>query len=270
MSDGNDFSSEDIDAHEARIAGVFRRAFDEHGWTPAQDRTPLDEMLGREPELDEGLLAAAKVRADRHGVSVEVYLSRLVAGEIEANPDGVAAEFYPNGSNQAVELRSLRYEEAVEVADWARKELFLWLFGSGPHPFRLLQRVYAMAFARFKEVLGPLNMAWLATILGQGRAAFEALFSRLFEDVVVLKEGIRMKVTGQKSAASSAIYAENAREHCPKRQLNGDAGGAGPTKAAQEAKVSREARDRLAQAKSAAAARDLERDAKVFLERVKR
>ena len=39
--------------HDARINGVLRKAYDEHGWTPVDDHTPLDELLAAEAEFDE-------------------------------------------------------------------------------------------------------------------------------------------------------------------------------------------------------------------------
>lgn len=175
--------------HDARINGVLRKAYDAGGWTPVEDHTPLDELMDAEPEFD------------MHGDAPEGGWS----WPSEAQPD--------------LHLQALKREEAAQVAAWAREQQMRWIMGAGPHPFRIVQRVYALCFARYGELIGQLNGTHLAEILGQGRAAFSATMRELFGKPIEAKLGLSLKVAGQKSAKSSAGYARNAAKNKPRQQL---------------------------------------------------
>lgn len=179
--------------HERRIQGVMRRAWVEgHGWSPCTDETPLTQMM------------------------LEEY-DGVLDGE-----EAAGVHYWPSDTDRQVELQHLKAAEAAEVAEWARRRYTMWLIGDGLHPFPILQRVYAMLYARYQEFLGPLaNQTWLATIMGQGKAAFSALIERLFTKPIRERTGMTMLAPGQKSEASRAVYAENARKHTPKRKVDG-------------------------------------------------
>lgn len=184
-------SGSTVDLHEARIQGVLRSAITDHGWEPIYDRTPLDELMEREAEVE---------------------LSREPAEQ----PYG-----WPSDDRPEVEIETLKRNEAAAVAAWARRSLMHWLAGDGMHPFKVQQRFHAMCYARYQELLGPLNGTDLSEIMGQGKGAFSAMMERLFGAPVEAATGVRMIVPGQKSEASREGYAENARRHKPRQQLNG-------------------------------------------------
>lgn len=221
----------DIEHHDGRIRDVLRRAYDRHaGWQPVEDHTPLDELMASEPEWD-------------------------------MEPDGPAGAFsWPSEQQPDLELQALKREEAAAVAAWAREQLVRWIAGDGMHPFRIVQRFFALCFARYGDLTGPLNGAALAQMLGQGRAAFSATMRELFGKPGEARLGVRVKVAGQKSAASSAVYAANARKHCPKRQLTSS--GLSPEEEASLASRTQvEAQARVAAARAAAEQRAIEKDA---------
>lgn len=177
--------------HESRIRNVLRWAYDNEGWEPVTDRTPLDDLIAEEVQ-------------------------------VELDAEAVRESFdWPSSDQPELRIEALKQDEAAQIAEWARRRLVHWLFGEGVHPFKLLQRLYALAFARYPELIGPLNGHWLAEILGQGRGAFSALMQRLFNVPVEAKTGQLMTVGGQKNAESREKYAENAREKKPRRQING-------------------------------------------------
>lgn len=183
---------EDIMSHESRINGVLRAAHDQNGWTPVDDRTPAEIMMTQEPEWDESHDA----------------------------PDG-PYDYPSSDAHERIELRALKLDEALMIADWARRQQMAWIAADGPHPFRIVQRVFALLFGFYKDLLGPFNGRMLALMLGQGRAAFSATMEALFADESLRKFGLVVKVAGQKSASASQAYAANARKHKPKQQLEG-------------------------------------------------
>lgn len=181
-----------IEEHERRIQGVFRKAWVDNGWSAATDETPLDAMMQEEYD------------ADRFSDATDglVYW-----------PSEEAAE------SERMELQALKREEAAAVASWARERLVQWILGDGLHPFRIVQRFYALLYARYQGYLGPIaNETWLAEILNQGRAAFSAVMKRLFTRPVKIKTGVMMLSPGMKSEASRSGYAENARKNTPRRK----------------------------------------------------
>lgn len=216
--------------HDARINGVLRKAYDAWGWTPVEDHTPLDDLMDAEAEFD---------------------------AEADA-PEGEWA--WPSNDQPDLHLQSLKAEEAAQVAAWARAQLVRWLVGGGVHPFRIVQRFYALCFARYGDVIGPLNGTHLGEILGQGRAAFSATMRELFGKPVEAKLGMPLKVAGQKSAASKEKYAANATRHKPRQQLDtSDMDEAAESSLRQTDKA--EAERRLAEARAAHERREIERDA---------
>ena len=218
-----------IEEHDARITGVLRRAYDENGWTPVEDHTPLDELLAAEEEFD-------------------------------AQPDAPAAAYsWPSTAQPDLELMALKQEEAAQVAAWARAQLVHWIAGAGMHPFRIVQRFFALCFARYGDLIGPLNGTTLAEMLGQGRAAFSATMREIFGKPIEAKLGVSLKVPGQKSAASRDKYAENARKHKPRQQLDRDA--ASVDSAAVKAESKAAAEKRLREQRKAWHERELAKDA---------
>lgn len=178
--------------HERRIQGVFRKAWVDNGWSAAVDETPLDVLLQEEYD------------ADRFSDD---------AGGLVYWPSEEAAE------SERMELQSLKREEAAAVASWARERLVQWILGDGLHPFRIVQRFYALLYARYQGYLGPIaNETWLAEILNQGRSAFSAVMKRLFTRPVKIKTGVMMLSPGMKSEESRKGYAENARKNTPRRK----------------------------------------------------
>jgi hypothetical protein len=104
------------------------------------------------------------------------------------------------------------YWPSREASESERMEL------RGLHPFRIVQRFYALLYARYQGFLGPIaNETWLAEILNQGRASFSAVMKRLFTRPVKIKTGVMMLSPGMKSEASRPGYAENARKNAPRR-----------------------------------------------------
>lgn len=221
----------DIAEHDRRIVGVLNRAFDEHGLTTVTNFTPADAMMAKEVDF-------------------------------EPTEKGPNQEYgWPGDSRPRLILRALKKEEAAEVAYIARRDLVWWLCGDGLHPFKILQRFYALLYASFPDQCGSIDGSWLAEILGQGRAAFSALMGRLFGSVAEERLGRSVKVGGQKAAAASEKYAINARLNKPKRQLNGEAGVDPVAREKMRKKIQIENKKKLEEQILAAEKRDLQRDA---------
>jgi hypothetical protein len=189
-----------VDEHERRIQGVFRKAWVDNGWSAAVDETPLDVLM--EEEYD----------ADRFS-------------------DEEGGGYWPSreaSESERMELRGLKAEEAAAVAAWARERLVQWILGDGLHPFRIVQRFYALLYARYQGFLGPIaNETWLAEILNQGRASFSAVMKRLFTRPVKIKTGVMMLSPGMKAEAKAlkehkaaqAAKLKAAREGYERRRL---------------------------------------------------
>jgi hypothetical protein len=227
-----------LEEHDRRINGVLRKVYDQHGWTPIEDHTPLDELMAAEVEFD-------------------------MDGEA---PEGAYA--WPNETQPDLELASLKREEAAQVAALAREQLVRWIAGAGLHPFRLVQRFYALCYARYGDLIGPLNGDCLAEIMGQGRAAFSATMREIFGKPIERKLGVSLKVPGQKTAAAKEKYAENAAKHKPRQQLDRDE----VNDDLPPGMTAEEAARRRGEARAAWEARQLERDAAAheeFTRRVK-
>jgi hypothetical protein len=173
---------------------VLRRVcFDFDGnqrWEPVEDWTALDDLMQEEEPVD-------------------FEMATLNAEVIAWPNDNVPAP---------IELQVLKREEAAAISAWARLRLMQWIFGSGPRPSDIAARVLAMAWARYAELTGPMTGKDIEEMFGQGRAAFSARMERLFRNPVMARLGAdhEMKVPGQKSSASSAAYAENAKKHQPR------------------------------------------------------
>lgn len=180
--------------HERRIQGVFRRAWVDHGWSAANDVTPLDELLREEYEADE--LDSEHAAAGSYTWPEEVLES------------------------ERIELISLKKEEAAAVAAWARRRMVMWMIGEGLHPLTIVKRIYQLLFARYQEFIGPLNMTTLAALVDEGKASFSARMKRLFSREVEIKTGVMMISPGMKNVESKAKYAENAKLHTPRRNID--------------------------------------------------
>lgn len=182
---------DEVCQHDARINGVIRRARDEQGWVAVEDQTPAELLMSAEPVWEE-------------------------------EPDAVARSYhYPSEDQQDLELHALKMEEAMQVARHARRELVKWLLGGGLHPFKIIQRFYCLLFKFYRPLIGDFTGGMFGEILGIGRSAFSAAMKALFDKESLRKLGIVVKSAGQKSAASSAAYAENAKKHKPRQQLGG-------------------------------------------------
>lgn len=111
--------------------------------------------------------------------------------------------------------------EKMEIRRYAMLTLARQLV-RGPTPFLLVQQWFALCLAFWKDILGPMSGEDVGQLLGQTRAAVhEAVKVFRIEGERVTGEVI--KVSGQKPASASVLYAENARRHAPRRQLNGQA-----------------------------------------------
>lgn len=185
---------DDVSQHDARINGVIRRARDEQGWVAVEDQTPAELLMQAEPVWDEETDAAAR------------------------------AYDYPSEERPDLELHALKMEEAMQVARHARLELVKWLLGGGLHPAKIIQRFYCLLFKFYRPLIGDFTGGMFGEILGVGRAAFSAAMKALFDKESLRKLGSVVKSAGQKSAASSASYAENAKKHKPRQQLGGKQG----------------------------------------------
>lgn len=228
--------SDELHTWEGRIHSTLQRAWGDHGWVPVTDDTPLEELMNAEPEWD-------------------------------LDPEPAAAEWaWPSSEQPDVILSHLKLEEARQIAAWARRQQVRWLAGDGIHPFRVVQRFYALCWKCYRELTGPLSGADLASMLGQGRAAFQAVMRRLFDDPARLIIGQAVKVEGQKPEASREAYAKNAAQHCPRRML-GSKDGAGLSEGERKGRRAGLTADharRLKEAREAAERRELERDAAEF------
>jgi hypothetical protein len=143
-----------------------------------------------------------------------------------------------------------------ELVDWAVERLLMFLGEGGTEPFRVVQRFYGLCFLRYKSIIGEMNGRDLAGIMSQGRAQFSAMEKRIFTDPVEWVTGERVKVKGQKSAAASKVYAENARKHKPRQQLDGQAGAGGVDVDLERELKSAKGQRRLRELREAAEARE--------------
>ncbi|HEY7823138.1 MAG TPA: hypothetical protein VIG24_09905 [Acidimicrobiia bacterium] len=125
-------------------------------------------------------------------------------------------------SREVPVAESEREVELMAVAVLAERRLMRFL-AAAPTAFGLVQRWYATAFELYKPVICGFSGEDIGWIFGQTRAAFHEVVKAVFTDEGERITGERIKVAGQKSAESSAAYAENARLHKPRQQLKGQA-----------------------------------------------
>jgi hypothetical protein len=156
-------------------------------------------------------------------------------------------------------------EEAGEVARLALVNMVAWLAADGGWCLGALKRFYVAIFVEYKDLAPRLTGEDFGAIYGQTRAAFCEDGKRYVGKPLEAELGYRPKVAGQKCAEAAEAYADNAREHCPRRQL-------GPASHTDEDKRahSREDGARLAELRAAAEARAVARDAEEMRVRAER
>jgi hypothetical protein len=146
--------------------------------------------------------------------------------------------------------------EAAEVARIAMVSLLRWVAEDGGWCLGALKRYYVAIFVEYRDLAPRMTGEDWGAIYGQTRAAFCEDAKRYIGLPLELELGYRPKVAGQKSAEAAEAYAENAREHCPRRQT-------GPVNHTEEDKraISREDEARLRTMRAEAERREMERDA---------
>jgi hypothetical protein len=156
----------------------------------------------------------------------------------------------PEADRPAAEL------EAAEVARLALANLALWLAADGGWCLGALKRFYVAIFVDYKDLAPRMTGEEWGAIYGQTRAAFCEDVKRYVGLPLEAELGYRPKVAGQKRAEAAAAYADNAREHCPRRQL-------GPEAHEEEDKRARSGAEeaRLREAREASERRETERAA---------
>lgn len=116
-------------------------------------------------------------------------------------------------------------DDVREIARGSMRLVCRWLSGCGTGPIQILQRAYALIFYRYKSVGQGMTGHDFAALVRQGRGAFCEETSRWFEEPGLILLGyVPKSSSGQKSPECSDVFAENARTHCPRRQLDGAAG----------------------------------------------
>jgi hypothetical protein len=163
------------------------------------------------------------------------------------------------------EDRAAAEGEAAEVARLALVNLAQWLAADGGWCLGALKRFYTAIFVDYKDLAPRMTGEDFGAIYGQTRAAFCEDVKRYIGLPLELELGYRPKVAGQKRADAAAGYADNAREHCPRRQL-------GPEAHEEEDRRARSGMDeaRVREAREAAEERELERAAREMEEMARR
>ena len=156
-------------------------------------------------------------------------------------------------------------EEAGEVARLALVNLVRWLATDGGWCLGALKRYYVAIFVEYRDLAPRMTGEDWGAIYGQTRAAFCEDAKRYIGLPLEAELGYRPKVAGQKSAEAAEAYADNAREHCPRRQT-------GPVNHTEEDKraISREDEARLRTMRAEAERREVERDAEEMRLRAER
>jgi hypothetical protein len=155
--------------------------------------------------------------------------------------------------------------EAEEVARLALGNMVLWLAADGGWCLGALKRFYVAIFVEYKDLAPRMTGEDWGAIYGQTRAAFCEDAKRYVGLPLELELGYRPKVAGQKRAEAAEVYAQNAAEHCPRRQT-------GPSNHAEEDRRlhSRDDEQRLRELRAAAEVRERERDAEEMRLRAER
>lgn len=154
--------------------------------------------------------------------------------------------------------------EAGAVARLALGNFVLWLAGDGGWCLGALKRFYVAIFVEYQDLAPRMTGEDWGAIYGQTRAAFCEDAKRYVGRPLEAELGYRPKVAGQKRADASDAYAENARKHCPRRQV-------GPVNQAEESRaISREDEARLRAIREDAEKRQRERDAEEMRARAER
>ncbi len=148
-------------------------------------------------------------------------------------------------------------EEAAEVARLTMRNQVAWLSEDGAWALGALKRYYVLVFVRYTDLAPRMTGNDYGEIYGQTRAAFCEDAKRYIGLPLEAELGYRPKVAGQKSAAAADAYARNAAEHCPRRQLGGEAFATEKSEQARKA----DAEARLAEARAMAERRQVEREA---------
>lgn len=160
--------------------------------------------------------------------------------------------------------RSAAEAEASAVARLALGNFVLWLAGDGGWCLGALKRFYVAIFVEYQDLAPRMTGEDWGAIYGQTRAAFCEDAKRYVGRPLEAEFGYRPKVAGQKRADAAEAYAENARKHCPRRQV-------GPVNQAEESRaLSREDEARLRAIREDAEKRQREKDAEEMRVRAER
>lgn len=210
------FLREEVPAEMAKLAagmragGAGRTRMERHVFSVIKPAEPWK----RTKDLVEWALNDATHRG-RYGMVREdrslADLLEWIAAEALVVPDSVDEEAF--------------CDDVREVARGAMRLECRWLLGAGAGTLQILQRAYAQIFYRYKTVGQGMTGHDLSALVRQCRGTFCEETSRWFEEPGEILLGHRPKSSsGQKSADCSDVYADNARKHCPRRQLAGTAG----------------------------------------------
>lgn len=168
--------------------------------------------------LNESAIRGRYVRVEDDGSLVE--LLDWIAEQALECPEGCEAEGFA--------------DDVREIARGAMRLICRWIGDCGTEPLTILQRAYALMFYRFPAVAQGMTGHDFAALVRQGRGNFCEETKRWFEEPGVILLGyVPKSSSGQKSAECSEVFAENARKHCPRRQLHGGAGLDAETRAAE-------------------------------------
>ena len=232
------------------------------GMVPASARTLLTDPESFERAAIGALFPRARYESERaringvwRGLGAKCQVRAMACGIVGDLEDGARALEGCGWEGPEVDARAAE-AEAGEVARLALGNLMRWLAADGAWCLGALKRFYVAVFVDYKDLAPGMTGEDWGALYDQTRAAFCEDAKRYIGLPLEAELGYRPKVAGQKRAEAAEAYAENARLHCPRRQLGAEA-----HEEEDRRRRSAEEEARIASARAKAEARQLQKDA---------
>lgn len=113
-----------------------------------------------------------------------------------------------------IDIEGLEDEDSTEEEKAIRDEVFNrmldFVFQDGPHPGVVMRRLYGLAWAFRRDLIGEMSQRDLAKLFAETPAAMNWRINRMFTDYLK-SAGMRGRLAGQKTLDAVASYARAAK-----------------------------------------------------------
>jgi hypothetical protein len=175
---------------ESTIRHAYRRIGGKH--EAVTYHSPLDDLLAKDALPDVGAMTEEQLleEAAKQNVSVPESADRLEIIEL------------------LKDARDANWEQRVK----GMRGMMQYCFADGPHPLKVLERVYAVAKAVYPDLILNMSQEALAVLCNDGgRATVSARIKRLYNEPVARAGMNGSHLPWQKSASAVQTYADRQR-----------------------------------------------------------